>query len=84
MSMPANNISSCTLLDAHFAEYPETAILCLETTPNIRNRKRRKVTCIGYDQTIAFVNRAVVKALLICGGRASGTHYLLTKKMRNG
>jgi hypothetical protein len=51
----------------------------LKKNDTIRNRQLRLATGIGYDQAIAFFNRAILEKTLIRQGHSSGTHYILAQ-----
>ena len=50
----------------------------LAENKTIRNQQLREITGIGYDQAIAFFNRATTEKRLLRKGVSSGTHYVLT------
>ncbi len=43
---------------------------------SIRNRQLRAASGLGYDQVIAFFNRAIKARHLIRKGKGSGTYYV--------
>ena len=48
----------------------------------VTNSVLRSLTGLNYDQAIKFFNRAIADGLLERRGRASGVHYVPTKKLR--
>lgn len=78
-AMDATNRKHPTrLTDQQFETCWKTAKTFLATNSKIRNQQLRELTGIGYDQAIAFFNRAVTEKRLLRKGVSSGTHYLLT------
>lgn len=70
-------MSTRKLTEEEFESCWETAKVFLSKNKTIRNQQLREITCIGYDQAIAFFNRAVTEKRLLRKGVSSGTHYVL-------
>ncbi len=65
------------LTDQQFETCWESTKAFLAENNKIRNQQLRKITGIGYDQAIAFFNRAIIEKRLLRQGISSGTHYVL-------
>ena len=65
------------LTDQQFEACWESTKAFLAENKKIRNQQLRKITGIGYDQAIAFFNRAIIEKPLLRQGISSGTHYVL-------
>ena len=77
-SMDEKNREHPTSLTGQQFETCWTAVKAFLTENNkIRNQQLREISGIGYDQAIAFFNRALADKRLLRKGVSSGTHYVL-------
>ena len=77
MNANTSTDSRTKLSEDTFRRCMDGALCFLRQHASIRNRELREVSGIGYDQAVAFFNRAILEKRLVRKGSTSGTHYIL-------
>ncbi len=66
---------STKLSDAQYRDALVLALARLDAGERLTNTTLRSAAALGYDQAIAFFNRAIAENQLTRKGRSAGTHY---------
>lgn len=77
-SMQTGAAPTTKLSDSNYRVALKAALSLLDAGERLTNTSLRRSTGLGYDQAIAFFNRAISDGNLHRLGRSSATHYVRT------